>query len=85
MSEEKHDFTVLGRTIGKATGWDLADTFQMMLYGLVPARGYKGPTGDVCVNFEYGVIEKFDEDGQVVETVSVFDAMKDAPRAPTAQ
>lgn len=35
MSKKRIEWTVLGRKVGTATGWDQADTFCMSLYDLM--------------------------------------------------
>lgn len=59
-------WTVLGREIGTATGWDQADTFVMQLYDFQPAENVDLPAGTLCINFESGVAETYDDDGKVL-------------------
>lgn len=77
-TEEPWDWVICGRLIGKATGWDQADTFVITIYGLQPAPSYKGPVAD-CINvsFERGMIETYDEGGNVKESADLIDAVKD--------
>lgn len=78
--KEIHNWTVMGREVGTASGWDMSDTFAMMLYDFSPAKGYVGPSGDVLFNFEAGTIESFKADGTVIQSVDMLDAIKDLPR-----
>jgi hypothetical protein len=82
MSKEKRvDWTVLGRVIGTATGWDQVDTFVMMLYDFEPAVDVDLPTGDINIDFENGVVETFDDAGKVTSSkdivLALFDVMKE--------
>jgi hypothetical protein len=78
MDEEATDWTVCGRVIGRATGWDHPDTFSMALYGFQPADDYKGPSDDtVVVHFERGLIESYDDEGNVTQSVDLIEAIKD--------
>lgn len=73
MSDNKRiDFTVLGRKVGSATGWDQADTFCMSLYDFEPAAGVNLPEAEFMnFNFETGTAETFDEDGDVTFTADL--------------
>lgn len=82
MAKEKRvDWTVLGRVIGTATGWDQCDTFVMMLYDFEPANDVDLPAGDINIDFENGVVETFNEEGKVVLSkdivLALFDVMKE--------
>jgi hypothetical protein len=69
------EWTVLGRVIGKASGWDQADTFSMMLYDFSPAPGVDLPSGTLNIDFERGVVETFDEAGQTVVSHDIVSAL----------
>lgn len=60
------EWTVLGRSIGTASGWDQADTFSMMLYDFEPTQGVDLPAGTLCIDFESGLAETYDDAGNVV-------------------
>ena len=75
----KNAWTECGRAIGEASGWDQGETFSLMLYNFVPAKGYTGPTGDIRINFEKGTIETFNEDGSVSESVDLIGTIKHLP------
>ena len=79
MKKEMIDWTVCGRAIGRASGWDQSDTFAMMLYDFEPISGYKGPSGDVLFRFENGTIESFNKDGSVKESADLIDSIKNLP------
>jgi len=71
------DWIVCGRKIGKATGWSVADTFTMHLYGLQPAPEYTGPVAEcVTICFERGVIEVLDEDGNVTQSSDLIESIR---------
>lgn len=80
MKDKLVDWTVCGRIIGQATGWDMADTFAMQIYGLVPDAAYKGPVSD-CINvdFEKGLIETYTDDGKVDQSVDMILSVADCP------
>jgi hypothetical protein len=76
--DEKFPLTILGRTVGEATGWDQADTMSFIYYGFVPNAGVKLPAGDMCVDYESGVYSFYDEDTgeNVIATGDLLDAIK---------
>lgn len=80
--DKRVDWTVLGRVIGTATGWDQADTFVMMLYEFEPADDVDLLAGDINIDFEKGVVEAFDDEGNVTSTkdivLALFNVMKEA-------
>jgi hypothetical protein len=72
VSDKRIDFTVLGRKVGRATGWDQADTFAMQLYNFEPAVGVNLPKAEFMnFNFETGTAETFDEEGVVTFTADL--------------
>lgn len=78
---ERKDWAVCGRVIGTATGWDIQDTFSMLIYDFEPHADYHGPVGkDICIDFGNGEIEVYDDDGKVVGAADLIDAIKDCPR-----
>ena len=81
MTKKKEctEWTICGRAVGRASGWDQSDTFAMMLYDFDPAPGYAGPSGDVLFNFEAGTIESFNKDGSVKASVDLLGALYNLP------
>lgn len=80
MSKDKRaEWTVCGRAIGTATGWDQSDTFAMMLYDFEPAEGCKIPKGVVLFRFENGTVETHNDDGSIALQLDMIDALKDLP------
>ena len=76
MSDEMSDRSVCGRLVGRASGWDQADTFCMMLYDFEPAQGWRGPTGGtVSFRFENGTVETYNDDGSVKESADMIEAI----------
>ena len=66
MAEQHEEWKILGRTIGTASGWDQSDTFVMMLYDFKPSAGIDLPSGTLCINFESGIAETYDDEGQTL-------------------
>lgn len=78
--EELMEWTICGRAIGKASGWDLADAFIMNVYDLKGASGYKGLVGEcVTFDFEKGLIRTIDEAGNLTASVDLIDAIIACP------
>lgn len=76
MSRKRLEWTVLGRKVGTATGWDQADTFVMTLYDFQPATGVDLPTAEfMTFDFEHGTAETFDETGKVTFTTDLVAAI----------
>lgn len=78
MKEEKIVWTILGREVGTATGWDQQDTFAMTLYDFEPYEKFsKLPKGDILIDFENGSAKSYDYDdeGFVVRSVDLIDAL----------
>ena len=73
------DWVLLGRKVGKASGWDEGGDFGIMLYDFEPNEGVQLPSGDVHFDFEKGTVEKYDEDGNVVEWVDLIVALANVP------
>lgn len=75
------DWTICGRSIGKATGWDQGDTFVMQIYGFQPHPLYTGPVDNGCVSFDFerGVIQTFGIEGDVVISADLIDSIKCCP------
>lgn len=59
--DKPQDWIVCGRLIGTATGWDLGDIFDMIIYNWEPAEPLReifgaGPIDGASIHFEYGTI-----------------------------
>jgi hypothetical protein len=80
--KEVIEWTILGRKVGSASGWDIVDTFVMMLYDFVPVHGIDLPRGDINFDFENGVAESFNDDGQPVRSVDLVTAISGLPIQP---
>jgi hypothetical protein len=76
------EWTVLGRIIGMASGWDQADTFSMMLYDFEPAEGVNLPAGTLCIDFEHGYAETYDDAGNIVTSQDLLVAISTLPIQP---
>jgi hypothetical protein len=73
--EKRLTWTLLGREIGTATGWDQADTFVMQLYDFKPHAGIDLPCGTISINFETGLAESWNDDGQVIQSADIVKAL----------
>lgn len=61
---DRTSWSVAGRVIGSATGWDSSDTFVMCLYDFEPHPDVRLPSAEfLTVDFENGYFETFNEDG----------------------
>lgn len=79
MNEHRREsWTICGRKIGSATGWDQNDTWIMQLYNFTPGPGWRGPPATDCLtlDFENGLAQTWDEDGPSV-TVDLVTALAD--------
>jgi hypothetical protein len=76
-AEERTEYTVLGRVIGTATGWD-GDGFDMVLHDFIPSISGL-PSGSISVAFEAGTISSYDEDGKMLESVDIVTALAAVP------
>jgi len=73
---ERFNWEVMGRVVGTASGWDQADTFEMVLYDFVPLEGLPLPRGDfVNFNFETGLVSKYDDTGKPTDVVDFVEAV----------
>jgi hypothetical protein len=65
---KRSDYTVMGKIVGTATGWDAPDTFALMLYNFEPNElGKKlvpefNGINDIEFNFETGEVSIYDAD-----------------------
>lgn len=64
MARDRVEWTVLGRVIGTATGWDTLDGSDIILYEFVPTPEIDLPSGDLGVLFEKGLFQTYDDEGK---------------------
>jgi hypothetical protein len=76
---ELTEWTVLGRKIGKASGWDENGNCGMMLYDFEPAIGVNLPSGTLAMDFESGWAETYDDDGKVTASCDLAAALASLP------
>lgn len=69
------DWIVLGRVVGRATGWDQMDTLGMQLYGFKAHPGSGLPDEDPVFDFENGVIEFYDSNGERTARFDMVEVM----------
>ncbi len=85
---ERSEWTVLGRVVGTATGWDQIDDSIIILYGYEPSAAMSvhfpidltAKPLDLGVDFENGWLETYADDGEVVTKVDIFEALAALPR-----
>lgn len=77
--DEMRDWTVCGRSVGRARGWDQSDTFALILYDFEPELGSTLPSGTVTFYFENGTVESYDDDGNVITSVDLIEAIGNLP------
>lgn len=82
VKEKKLPWTVLGRVVGIASGWDQSDAFSMMLYDFEPATGSNLPAGVICIDFETGLVETYDDAGTVLTSRDLVSCISQLPRDP---
>jgi hypothetical protein len=76
-------FTVLGRVIGTALGWDQVDTFAMQLTEFQPMRGVALPAADfINFDFESGKAEIYNDAGEVTAAFDLVTVLANVPPAP---
>lgn len=85
MSNKRRiDWSVCGRPIGTATGWDQGDTFSMIVYDFIGNQAWKRqrlPEGDITLDFEAGTITTYKDDGAVWRKVDLVQALYYIPKA----
>jgi len=81
MNIERHDWTICGRLIGKASGWDQADTFALVLYDFVPSPGVELPMNDISIDLEEGTIRVYDDAGNIAFEADLLDTLAKAPKS----
>lgn len=80
MSRERTEWTILGRKIGTATGWDQADTLIMQVYDFEPSEGVDLPTSDcIMFDFEHGTAETYDDAGNTLVSKDLVAALAGLP------
>jgi hypothetical protein len=72
------DWTVLGRVIGKASGWD-DNGNGIMLYDFVPVKGCLFPEGCLCIDYETGIVESYNDAGDVLTSQDVVAGISSLP------
>ena len=82
VSEELVDFTILGRNIGKGSGWDEVGDQVIHIYDFIPSSDYKGPIGQ-GITFDpiQGTITACDSEGKATTSMDVFEALADMSKA----
>ena len=68
-------WTILGRKIGTMTGWDEIGMFIVQLYDFIPTAGIDLPSGTVSVDLESGLVEAYDDAGNIVESKDIVAAL----------
>jgi hypothetical protein len=71
------EWTVLGRVIGTATGWDDIDGSDFILYDFVPTSEVDLPSGELCVLLEKGLFEMYDDAGDVKFSADIVTTLRD--------
>ncbi len=80
-SVKKTDWVVLGRVVGKATGWDQADTNVIQLYDFEPAATVPmSATGCLVVDFENGLFEGMTDEGTVTFSLDILSVLASAQK-----
>jgi len=79
MTDKPMEWEILGRIIGTATAWDQADTFVMQLYDFEPAVDINLPSGCLCIDFESGIAEIYDDEGKPLITCDLVAAIAHIP------
>lgn len=80
MSDDRMDWTVLGRVIGTGTGWDQQDTNVIIIYDFIPAEGIPLPSGDLSFDSELGYFQTYDDEGNEVAVVDAIDTLANVKR-----
>lgn len=74
-------WTILGREVGTATGWDHLDTFVIQLIDFQANPASKLPSGEfVSFDFEQGFATVWKENGTEKETVDIIEAIAALPK-----
>lgn len=81
MDTKRVEFTVLGRVIGTATGWDELGGSDIILYDFLPSVETELPAGDLCVLFEKGIFEMHDDAGNLTFTSDIIGELRNVARA----
>lgn len=76
--DDRRNFMFLGRVVGTAIGWDMADE-GLLLHGFVPAAGMNLPAGEVEFNYAVGTAAMIDDSGMPHGHVDLVTALKDTP------
>jgi hypothetical protein len=81
------EWTICGRVVGTASGWDHVDTFVIQLYDFQPGPEFMGDLKGTftAFDFEHGLIETYSDDGTVLQSVDLIDAINRCPRRKARQ
>ena len=71
MSEERIDVTILGKTIGTASGWDEFSDFCLGFYDFKSSADHIPDADCLAVDLNTGVLS-IENDGSVVEKTLVW-------------
>jgi hypothetical protein len=84
MASERVDVVVLGRKIGTETGWDVLDETMYVFYDFKPVEDLKHRfpenIGDLIVDYGSGMFKVCDNEGKVIWSRDMIEALKDFPR-----
>ena len=73
---ESFPVSILGVPIGMVTGWDEMDHLDLYLYGFQPFEGINLNAGDLGVNYDTGLFQYYNDQGEVVSSVRIYDVIK---------
>ena len=79
MTKTRDDYTILGRVIGSASGWDMNDVSTIILHDFQPREGLALPAGDVTVSLESGLASSWDDSGNIIAEVDIVAALSGTP------
>lgn len=66
---------VCGRLLGTFDGWDQVSDSGIVFYNFKPTDKCSLPFGDLCVDFDKGLIEYFNEFGKLIASFDLIDAI----------
>lgn len=82
MTGERMPVEVMGLTLGTADGWDDHGDFMLQYYDFQPDITIFGlEPGDLVFSFTKGVIERYDDAGEVAMRVDMLDTLARAREA----
>jgi hypothetical protein len=81
MNKNRQEWIVCGRLIGTATSWDDGGGIDIVLHDFEPAEKVSlPPAKSIIILFEEGLIEAYEENGQVIQSFDLIDTLADAER-----